>query len=46
LAHGLPPDAPRDYPIPNAGINWVAAGSDRWRIESWGETPLAVDSTP
>jgi probable phosphoglycerate mutase len=39
LAHGLPPDAPRDYPIPNAGINWVAAGSDRWQIESWGETP-------
>ena len=37
-ARGLPPDAPRDYPIPNAGINWVLAGSAAWQIESWGET--------
>jgi len=38
-ARGLPSDAPRDYPIPNAGINWVIVGSEQWRIESWGETP-------
>jgi 2,3-bisphosphoglycerate-dependent phosphoglycerate mutase len=38
-AHGLPLDAPRDYPIPNAGINWVVAGSAHWQIESWGEPP-------
>jgi probable phosphoglycerate mutase len=37
-AHGLPPDAPRDYPIPNAGINWIVAGDAHWQIESWGET--------
>ena len=35
---GLPPDAPRDYPIPNAGINWVAVDGEQWLIESWGET--------
>ncbi len=37
-ALGLPVDAPRDHPIPNAGINWVVIGADLWRIESWGET--------
>lgn len=36
--HGWPPNAPRDYPIPNAGINWVSIDGERWRIESWGET--------
>jgi probable phosphoglycerate mutase len=35
---GLPADAPRDYPIPNAGINWVAIDGERWAIERWGET--------
>ena len=37
--HDLPPEAPRDYPIPNAGINWVSVDGERWLIESWGETP-------
>lgn len=37
-AHGLPPETPRTYPIPNAGINWVAVDDAGWRIESWGET--------
>ena len=36
--HGLPPDSPRDYPIPNAGLNRVAISGDQWLIESWGET--------
>jgi 2,3-bisphosphoglycerate-dependent phosphoglycerate mutase len=36
--HGLPPDAPRDYPIPNSGLNWVSITGDQWLIESWGET--------
>ncbi len=35
---GLPPDAPRDYPIPNAGINWVSIDGEQWTIECWGET--------
>lgn len=35
---GLPPDAPRDYPIPNAGINWVVVDGEQWVIERWGET--------
>jgi probable phosphoglycerate mutase len=36
--HGLPSDAPRDYPIPNAGLNWVSIAADQWLIERWGET--------
>jgi len=39
FARGLPDDAPRDYPIPNTGINWVVVDGGEWRIESWGETP-------
>ena len=35
---GLPSDAPRDYPIPNTGINWVTISGQQWLIESWGET--------
>ncbi len=31
-------EAPRDFLIPNAGINWVAAVDGHWRLESWGET--------
>lgn len=37
-ARDLSPDAPRDYPIPNAGINWLAIHGERWSIERWGET--------
>ena len=44
-AQGLPPDSPRDYAIPNAGINWLAIGGEQWLIERWGETThLAVPS--
>ena len=34
-AHGLPPDAPRDYPIPNAGIYWIVIMDDHWEVEQW-----------
>lgn len=40
-------EAPRDFLIPNAGLNWIAAPQGEhqpgavdglWRLESWGET--------
>lgn len=31
-------ETPRDFLIPNAGINWVAFAAGRWTVESWGET--------
>lgn len=45
-ANGLPPEAPRDHAIPNAGVNWISIGVSigmsiacgKWLIESWAET--------
>ena len=34
--HGLPANAPRDYPIPNAGVNWVTISGAGWAIDEWG----------
>ncbi|MGB4468177.1 MAG: histidine phosphatase family protein [Azovibrio sp.] len=31
--------APRDFLIPNTGLNWVVQDRDGWHIEAWGETP-------
>lgn len=35
---GTPLEAPRDFLIPNAGLNWIACENGRWTIEAWGET--------
>lgn len=32
-------DVPRDFRIPNTGLNWVVREKGLWRIESWGQTP-------
>ena len=37
MATGLPIVAPRNYPISNAGLNWVRIEGEEWAIESWGE---------
>lgn len=37
FVRGHPLDTPRDFLIPNAGLNWVVH-EQGWRIESWGET--------
>lgn len=43
-------ETPRDFLIPNAGINWIAVADGRWHIESWAETahlePGALDELP
>ena len=43
-------ETPRDFLIPNAGLNWIAAVNGKWRLESWGETahlePGALDELP
>lgn len=38
FVRGNPLEAPRDFLIPNAGLNWIAAVDGQWRIETWGET--------
>lgn len=37
-AKNLPVDSPRNYPIPNTGLNWLAIGDEQWLIELWGST--------
>jgi probable phosphoglycerate mutase len=37
-ASGMPLEKPRDFPIPNAGINWMIVDDDAWRITRWAET--------
>lgn len=37
-ANGMSLEAPRDYPLPNAGINWLVIEGDQWAIENWGIT--------
>ncbi|MBK7673784.1 MAG: histidine phosphatase family protein [Candidatus Accumulibacter sp.] len=38
LVRGNPLSSPRDFLIPNAGINWVSVCGDSWRLETWGGT--------
>ena len=38
FVRGNPLELPRDFHIPNTGLNWVLASSAGWRIESWAET--------
>jgi probable phosphoglycerate mutase len=33
----IPMQAPRDFRIPNCGVNRVDTGTDPWRIECWAE---------
>lgn len=43
-------EAPRDFLIPNAGINWISEAGGSWHLETWGETdhlePGALDELP
>lgn len=38
FVRGSPLETPRDFLIPNAGLNWIAYADGRWSIEAWGET--------
>lgn len=31
-------ETPRDFLIPNAGLNWIATVDGLWQLESWAET--------
>ncbi len=50
FVRGNPLDLPRDFLIPNAGINWIARRDGVWSIECWGATdhlaPGALDELP
>jgi probable phosphoglycerate mutase len=38
FVRGNPLDLPRDFLIPNAGINWISHSKGIWALESWAET--------
>jgi len=38
FVRGQPLSAPRDFTIPNAGLNWVSVLDGRWQIDEWAIT--------
>lgn len=38
FVRGNPLDTPRDFLIPNAGLNWVTHDTEGWRLRAWGDT--------
>ena len=42
----LPLEQPRDFPIPNAAVNWVAVRGDCWAVEQWGVTAHLGEAAP
>ena len=43
FVRGNPLEMPRDFLIPNAGINWISTVDGRWAVETWGETAHLAD---
>ncbi|WP_347249144.1 histidine phosphatase family protein [Zoogloea sp.] len=49
LATGKPLDAPRDFTIPNAALNWIAWDGSVWSLIAWAEQAhlkQALDELP
>lgn len=42
-ATGKPLDAPRDFDIPNTGLNWFEVSGGRWRIRRWADRSHLTD---
>ena len=36
--NGIALQPPRNFPLPNASINWLTVSGDAWAFESWAET--------
>ncbi|MBV8647529.1 histidine phosphatase family protein [Paludibacterium sp.] len=37
MASGLPLTHQRDFPIPNAALNWISHSNGRWTLERWAD---------
>ena len=35
--HALELSAPREFGVPNAGLNWIEIDADRWRVSRWAD---------
>lgn len=38
FVRGTPLEAPRDFSIPNAGVNWLSVCGDAWQLDAWAQT--------
>jgi probable phosphoglycerate mutase len=45
-ASGMPIENPRNFQIPNAGINWMIVEDGVWRITRWAETSHLESGAP
>lgn len=43
LVRHLPLSVPRDFAIPNAGLNWLTLRDGKWQIESWADVAHLAD---
>ena len=43
-AQGRSLEGPRDFPIPNAALNWVQIGPDGWQVDCWADQRHLQDS--
>ena len=49
LATGMALELPRDFPIPNAALNWIEHTGDGWRLLAWAQEEhlgMALDELP
>ena len=37
-------ESPRDFPLPNAGLNWLERDASAWRILHWADLPHLNDA--
>ncbi|WP_028536507.1 histidine phosphatase family protein [Paludibacterium yongneupense] len=44
LASGKPLEETRDFPIPNAALNWISHNQNGWRLDSWADQTHLQDS--
>ena len=45
-ARGVPIGRPRDFPLPNASINWMTIDGNYWLIDEWGGTEHLGEHEP
>ena len=45
-ARGVPIGRPRDFPLPNASVNWLTIDRHYWLIDEWGNTEHLGEQAP
>jgi len=45
-ASGMTLEQPRNFDIPNTGINWISVCDEQWSIECWADTSHLASRAP